>query len=62
MFLLLFTIYLKFWKNIIFKAGARVTVHDTSLRPLVDEDAQDVTPGQSTQIALQEASIVYWTS
>ena len=31
-----------------------MTVHDTELRPLVDEDGQDVTPSQITSIAVKE--------
>ena len=29
-------------------------MHDTELRPLVDEDGQDVTPSQITSIAVKE--------
>ena len=40
--------------RILNQGGARVTVHDTELRPLVDEDGQDVTPSQITSIAVKE--------
>ena len=42
---------------IIIQGGARITVHDTTLRPLVDEDGLDVTPATSTEIAIQEVTI-----
>ena len=36
------------------KAGARITVHDSALRGLVEEDGLDVAPAQSTSISIQE--------
>ena len=47
-----------FIHNILNQAGARVDVHDSASRPLVDEDGLDVSPKQSTQISIQEVSNV----
>ena len=44
------------YSNYFIQGGARVTVHDTELRPLVDEDGQDVTPAQITSIAVKEVN------
>ena len=37
-----------------FQAGARITIHETYLRGLVDEYGQDVSPNKYTQISVQE--------
>ena len=39
-------------------AGARVTIHDTMVRPLVDEFGLDVEPHKATNFAIEKTSYV----
>ena len=39
--------------NNFFKAGARLTIHDKTLRPLVDEFGYDLMPNTLTEAAIQ---------